>query len=111
MEPHNDYEQALNLYYTFEYAQADSFKLGDATEIRNKFRIVLNPGDDDVPESSQCKKKCLFFVNRVSYIYRREKPFDFRGENTEMRRYSEESANVCLSIMTSLAERCQRHLA
>lgn len=85
MEPHNDYEQALNLYYTFQYAQVNSFKLEDATDVKNKFRIMLNPSEDEVPESSQCKKKCLYFVNRVSSIYRRERPFDIRGANAELR--------------------------
>ena len=37
---------------------------------------MLNPGDDDVPESSLCKKKCLYFITRISSIYRREKQFE-----------------------------------
>lgn len=89
LEPHNDYEQALNLYYTFEYAQVDSFKIEDASEVKNKFRIMLNPGDDDVPESSLCKKKCLFFINRISSIYRREKQFEQKSSYLELKQYSE----------------------
>ena len=85
LEPHNDYEQALNLYYTFEYAQVDSFKIEDASEVKNKFRIMLNPGDDDVPESSLCKKKCLFFINRISSIYRREKQFEQKSSYLELK--------------------------
>ena len=77
------------MYYTFEYAKVDSFKLEDATEVKTKFRIMLSPGDDDVPESSLCKKKCLFFVNRISSIYRREKPFVLGDANVELKQYSE----------------------
>ncbi len=29
LEPHNDYEEALNLYFTFEYAKVSSFKIED----------------------------------------------------------------------------------
>ena len=78
--------------------------------MKEKFRVMLNPGDDDVPESSLCKKKCLFFVNRISSIYRRERPFTLGGANTELKQYSEESAKVCLSILLGMGERCTKHL-
>ena len=110
LEPHNDYEQALNLYYTFEYAKIESFKIDDATEVKSKFRIMLNPGDDDAPESSQCKKKCGFFVNRISALYRREKQWTFGSANSELKQHCETSAQGALETIKALAQRCQNHL-
>ena len=63
-----------------------------------------------MPESSLCKKKCLFFVNRVSSIYRREKHFVFGSVNTDLREYSETNAAVMSSLLQRLASRCNDHL-
>ena len=103
LEPHNDYEQALNLYYTFEYAKIESFKIDDATEVKSKFRIMLNPGDDDAPESSQCKKKCAFFASRVTALYRREKQWTFGSANNELKQHCETSAQGSLETIKALA--------
>ena len=46
--------------------------------------MMLNPGDEDVPESSLCKKKCVYFTNRISSIYRREKQFILGSLNSEL---------------------------
>ena len=54
------------MHYTFQYAKVDSYMLENQTEIKNKFRFMLNPDDTEVPESSMCKKKCMFFINRTS---------------------------------------------
>lgn len=84
LEPQNDYEEALNLYYTFDHARADSFKLEDKSDLVGKMRVVLQPSEEEVPESTLCKKKCTFFINRISAIYRREKPFMLGQANTEL---------------------------
>ena len=49
-------------------------------------------------------------MNRISSIYRREKQFDFKGANVELKQYSEQSAKVCKEIISGVAERCMRHL-
>lgn len=110
LEPHNDFEEALNLYYILEYAKVDSFKVTDNAEVKTKFRIVLNPGDEDVPESSLCKKKCLFFVNRVSSIFRREKQFVLGSQNSDLKKFSETGAVVIYKLVKAMAEKCTDHL-
>lgn len=71
---------------------------------------MLNPGDEDVPESSLCKKKCLFFVNRVSSIFRREKQFVLGSQNSELKKFSETGADVIYNLVKSMAEKCSIHL-
>ncbi len=110
LEPHNDFEEALNLYYILEYAKVDTYKITDTADVKGKFRIILNAGDEDVPESSMCKKKCLFFVNRVSSIIRREKQYVLGTLNTELREFSEIGAQVIFNLVKRMAEKCTQHL-
>lgn len=53
---------------------------------------MLSPSDEDVPEASLCKKKCVYFTNRISSIYRREKQFAFGSTNSELSQYCQKNS-------------------
>ena len=73
------------MHYKLEYATCQSFMLEDSSEIKLRFRLNLNPSEDLVPQSLLCKKKCQFFIKRVSAIYRREKAYEFGKANADLK--------------------------